>query len=98
MLLQLQLLQEQRVLLASSPHPQKLIEKIEQLKDAGYRSSLALLLVFGVVANGVSLQFLKTALLPRTKLMCREGYASICIIDKELLWLIVIGPAFLLPQ
>lgn len=32
----LQLLQEQRVLLASSPHPQKLIEKIEQLKDAGY--------------------------------------------------------------
>ncbi|KAH9541682.1 hypothetical protein CY35_14G078000 [Sphagnum magellanicum] len=31
----LQLLQEQRVLLASSPHPQKLIEKIEQLKDAG---------------------------------------------------------------
>jgi hypothetical protein len=34
--IQLQLLQEQRVLLASSPHPQKLIEKIEQLKDAGY--------------------------------------------------------------
>ncbi|OAE24597.1 hypothetical protein AXG93_1603s1080 [Marchantia polymorpha subsp. ruderalis] len=31
----MQLLQEQRVLLAASPYPQKLMEKIELLKDAG---------------------------------------------------------------
>lgn len=31
----LQLLQEQRILLASSQHPQRLIQKIEELKDAG---------------------------------------------------------------
>lgn len=52
----LQLLQEQRILLASSQHPQRLIQKIEELKDAGVQGIDRYIWLVGQIISEPSLK------------------------------------------
>lgn len=77
----LQLLQEQRVLLASSQHPQRLIQKIEELKDAGVQGIDKYIWLVGQIITEPSLKQLLSkdgssdlATEPRTPDF--SGYAS----------------------